>query len=75
MARFLPEVMEHFPSLDSRSRKVAKDVSNFVSANKMQRVHLYVDDYERIRSALRVSGFDVARGFRISGVKIVRYDG
>lgn len=75
MARKLPEVTDHLPSLTPGIEMIVDDVRRFVSTTKAERVHIYAGHYDRICELLGGSGFDVARGFRIAGAKAIRYAG
>lgn len=73
MARELPEVTDHLISLTPGLVNTVKEVQSFVSKMNCKRVHVYADHYDRIKTLLGGSGFDVARGFKIAGAKALRY--
>lgn len=75
MSRKLPEVTEHMTWLTPGMINVVNDIKSFVASQKPKRVHIYAEHYDRIRESLGGAGFDVARGFRIAGVKTIRYQG
>lgn len=75
MARKLPEVTEHMTWFTPGMTNVINNIKLFVVSQKTQSVHIYAKHYDRIRESLGGAGFDVARGFRIAGAKVLRYEG
>lgn len=75
MARKLPEVTEHMTWLTPGMATVVNDIQSFIASQKPQRVHIYAEHYDHIHESLGGAGFDMARGFRIAGVKAIRFPG
>lgn len=74
MARPIINADEHLAALSGRSQACVAAVVRYVGIARPVKVHLYPKDIERITSELRGSGFDVGRGFMVSGVKVVAAD-
>lgn len=61
----------HMRALSNKSRACVSDVIRYVQVTRPSKVHLYPLDFVRIASELRGCGYDLGRGFRICGVKVV----
>ena len=71
MSRPIINANEHLPALSKRSQACISTVIQYVGIVRPARVHLYPKDIERIAGELRNSGFDIGRGFRVCGVRVV----
>lgn len=73
MSRPLPDANDHHIALSKPMQKITQRACLMTRDFKIQCVYLFRKDYDRIESELRGAGFDVARGFKINGVKTRRH--
>lgn len=71
MPRPILNADDHQAALSKRSQRCVSTAVRYIGIARPAKVHLYPQDIERIAGELRGSGFDVARGFRVSGVRVV----
>lgn len=71
MSRPIINADEHLASLGKRSQRCIGDAVKYITFFNPQRVHLYEQDIDCITADLRGSGFDLGRGFKVCGVKVV----
>jgi hypothetical protein len=71
MARPIINADEHLKALSSKSQKCISAAMQLVKAVHPTRVHLHKQDVERISKELKDSGFDLGRGFKVCGIRVV----
>lgn len=71
MSRPIVNADEHLLALSKRSRMCIATAVRYVGVVRPAKVHLYPQDIERITKELSGCGFDLGRGFKVSGVKVV----
>lgn len=74
MSRPILNADEHLKALGKKSQACIALVVQYIRATHPSRVHLYSSDIERISAELRSSGFDLGRGFKVCGVKVIATD-
>lgn len=62
---------EHLVALSKRSRECVVAATNYITIKKPNQVHLFSHDVDRITLDLKGSGFDLGRGFKICGLKVL----
>lgn len=71
MARPIIDADKHMRALSNQSRACVSDAIRYVQVVRPSKVHLYPQDFARIVTELHGCGYDLGRGFRICGVKVV----
>ena len=71
MSRPIINADEHIRALSKKSRVCVSAAVRYLHVARSARVHLYPHDIDRIAGELRGCGYDLGRGFKICGVKVV----
>lgn len=74
MSRPILNADEHLKALGKKSQACIEMVVQYIKTVHPSRVHLYSHDIERISTELRSSGFDLGRGFKVCGIKVIATD-
>lgn len=74
MSRPILNADEHLKALGKKSQACIATAAHYIRVVRPSRVHLYSHDIERISTELRSSGFDLGRGFKVCGVKVIATD-
>lgn len=74
MARPIINADEHLIALGRASRHCISMAAKYAQTTNPSVVRLYSQDIDRISSELKGSGFDLGRGFKICGIKVIAFD-